>query len=526
MSEFCERLCLGARLVSARFNPVVLAFVCAVPLAVGLAPTSATSQDATGGNAAGEPSTTHDGSSVAVTHVAAVPEGSSRADVAVEGALNPVAPEAGAGAQNPVPIAAGSQDGVAMSTVARVSLRVLGFAELNGDYAIDAGTISIPGVGRFDVSNKTIGQLESDLSQILGQAFRRDIAVSAEINRYNPYFVTGQVAQPGEIAWRPGLTLIQAIALAGGEQSSRFGAGGLDASVVMQQTRTQLRHALAQMERLNAEKHNLQVVKTSERLTSLDTPGMAEADALIRRQNELLNDRRNIVETQLEGLRTEHETAVVAFETTKEQSSSIERQLVLAREVLEGFKTLKDKKLVSNTRYLEQQRDVVELEVRHAEIRALIETSRSRVAEIATRMVSLRQQRLAEINDRMEALEREIAQHDTTLSSLGGGGAPSEGNATTVMEYNIARSNKGVVETVPAHVFTQIQPGDVIIVSPRPADTARTARLDGNRLGSLPDPVRATVTQTERLIAAATANRPAGARDGASAAAAGGPVRR
>ncbi len=394
---------------------------------------------------------------------------------------------------------------VRMAAVSRVTLRLLGFSDLNGGYAINAGTISIPGVGRFDVSEKTIGEFETALTSRLSEVFRRDIAVSVEVDRYAPYFVTGQVVNPGEIDWRPGLTLIQAIALAGGEQRSQAGATA-EGLPTIQQARSHVVFNLAELERLKTEKDELKGLPRSDRPKSTVAGGNPQLDALAHRQDELLQERRTMMHTQLEGLRKEHESALTLLESSQTQAAAVERQLELSRSVLDGIGKLHSRKLVANSRYMEQQSDVAAMELRVAEIRGLVETARARVAATERQIAVFQQQRLAAINERIEVLEREIAVNESTIASFSS--APvTEPQAPPALEYNIARQANGVIETIPAHVFTEVMPGDVIIVSPRPSDPQRTSNVDRTRLGSVPEPMRETIARTERLINSSAANR-------------------
>lgn len=398
-----------------------------------------------------------------------------------------------------------ASNSVQMSAVSRVTLRLLGFNDLNGGYAINAGTISIPGVGRFDVSGQTIGEFESALTVRLSEVFRRDIAASVEVERYAPYFVTGQVASPGEIEWRPGLTLIQAIALAGGEQRDRAG-GGADNLLTVQQARMQVMYGVAELERLKAEKDELNGFAISSRHKSVQTSGSPQLDALAQHQDVILQERRTMMQTQLDGLRREHESALTQLSSAQTQAAAVEKQLELARSVMQGVSQLHAKKLVANSRYMEQQRDVATVELQLAEMRGFVETARARVAATERQMTVLQQQRIAVINERIEVLHREIAVNESTIASFSSTPA-TEPPAPPAMEYNIARQKDGRIETIPAHVFSEVQPGDVIIVSPRPADPQRSANVDRSRFAAVSDPMRETIVRTELLMGASAPNR-------------------
>jgi polysaccharide export outer membrane protein len=59
-------------------------------------------------------------------------------------------------------------------------------------------------------------QLEGQIAAKLEQGFLRNPDVSIEVDRYRSIFVMGEVGQPGQYAYVPGMTVQNAIAVAGG----------------------------------------------------------------------------------------------------------------------------------------------------------------------------------------------------------------------------------------------------------------------------------------------------------------------
>lgn len=104
-----------------------------------------------------------------------------------------------------------------MSHVERIRIRVWGNSDLTGEYAIDPdNSLSVPRVGRIEVGEMSPADLEQLLAQKLSAMMRNETTVAIEVAKFRPYFIMGQVAQAGEIEWRPGLKVIQAISLARG----------------------------------------------------------------------------------------------------------------------------------------------------------------------------------------------------------------------------------------------------------------------------------------------------------------------
>jgi|SRR5581483_8313455 len=98
------------------------------------------------------------------------------------------------------------------------------------------GTISFPLLGKISVAGLSPADVQARVQALLAvKAFRqrtadgRDVSVmieadeiTATIAEYRPIYVNGDVSKPGELAYRPQLTVRQAIALAGGYNPLRF----------------------------------------------------------------------------------------------------------------------------------------------------------------------------------------------------------------------------------------------------------------------------------------------------------------
>jgi polysaccharide biosynthesis/export protein len=94
---------------------------------------------------------------------------------------------------------------------------VFGQPDLTNTYEIDqAGAISVPLIGGVPARGKTTGILASEITARLRQSVLRDPNVAVEIAQYRPVFITGEVAAGGQYAYVAGLTVQEAIAMAGG----------------------------------------------------------------------------------------------------------------------------------------------------------------------------------------------------------------------------------------------------------------------------------------------------------------------
>ena len=88
---------------------------------------------------------------------------------------------------------------------------------ITGEYQVDAGGyISIPLAGRVKASGLTPPQLERAIAVKLSNGVLKKPDVAVQILAYGPIYVHGEVKRAGEFPYKPGLTVMDAVALAGG----------------------------------------------------------------------------------------------------------------------------------------------------------------------------------------------------------------------------------------------------------------------------------------------------------------------
>ena len=99
----------------------------------------------------------------------------------------------------------------------RVRVTVFEQTDLTGTYGVDQpGYLSFPLVGAVAARGRTAQELEGVIATALKQGYLRDPDVSIEIDQYRSFFVLGEIGQPGQYAYVPGMTVQNAIAIAGG----------------------------------------------------------------------------------------------------------------------------------------------------------------------------------------------------------------------------------------------------------------------------------------------------------------------
>jgi len=112
---------------------------------------------------------------------------------------------------------AASADGYILGPNDRIRLKVYGESDITGEYEIDStGQVSIPLAGHIRAAGSTTRQLEKSIASALAKGIVRDPRVNVEIAQYRPYYILGEVKKSGEYPYRLGLTVMDAVASAGG----------------------------------------------------------------------------------------------------------------------------------------------------------------------------------------------------------------------------------------------------------------------------------------------------------------------
>jgi exopolysaccharide production protein ExoF len=142
----------------------------------------------------------------------------------------------------------------------RVKIKIQEWPDLGGEYAVTSeGFVSLPLIGNIDA----VGLRLSDLAQEISDRLQRrsggvERALAAvEIAQYRPFSIMGDVQRPGQYPYRPGLTVVEAISVAGGYYRPELGLLrlGRDVAVASGEIRTEsakLNRLIAREARLSA----------------------------------------------------------------------------------------------------------------------------------------------------------------------------------------------------------------------------------------------------------------------------------
>jgi len=100
----------------------------------------------------------------------------------------------------------------------RLRVTVFRHPDLSGEFAIDGeGVLALPLIGGLSAGGMNPRQLEDQVeTRFRDESYLVNPAVSIEVLTYRPFYILGEVARPGEYEYTNGMTVINAVAMAGG----------------------------------------------------------------------------------------------------------------------------------------------------------------------------------------------------------------------------------------------------------------------------------------------------------------------
>ncbi|MGI9295677.1 MAG: polysaccharide biosynthesis/export family protein [Pseudomonadales bacterium] len=106
----------------------------------------------------------------------------------------------------------------------KILIKVFGELDLTISVILTgSGSFSYPFLGEIKALGLTVAELEQLITKGLKGQYLLNPAVTVLIEEYRPFYLNGEVKQPGGYPYRPSLTLEKALTLAGGftERASR-----------------------------------------------------------------------------------------------------------------------------------------------------------------------------------------------------------------------------------------------------------------------------------------------------------------
>ena len=135
-------------------------------------------------------------------------------------AASPLA-HAQASAKAPAPSTAQTptttDDGYRLGSGDKIHLGVFGQPDLNGDYVVDGGgSVQLPLIGSVKAAGLTVAEFQKQVATKFGDGYLVNPNVELDVVSYRPFYIIGEVRSPGQYPYVNGMSVLNAVALAGG----------------------------------------------------------------------------------------------------------------------------------------------------------------------------------------------------------------------------------------------------------------------------------------------------------------------
>lgn len=341
---------------------------------------------------------------------------------------------------------------------------------LSGEYVVGAdGTVNFPMLNPIEGAGKT----SSDLAAVLGATLQQTLGLSTaptvtvEISTYGPIYVTGDVGTPGEYPFAPNLTVVKAIALAGGERRSAEAVARperemLTTSGALTVLLEEHRRLLVRRARLDAELSGLEQIAVPPELD-----GAPDVDALVGSETAILSAQRRQAEAQSTSLTDQVSLLNRQIEAFGQKQTGTEAQLASARDQLEKITALSDDGLALASRVTSLQTSVSDLESRLLDTQTTTMQAQQDIAEAEREQSRLTDQRLSDMSLERQTVDGQIAALQLKIATQQGlvqeaalyTGVSVAGQTAPTIAYSIVRNG----EEVAADLNTSIEAGDVVV---------------------------------------------------------------
>ncbi|MER8581199.1 polysaccharide biosynthesis/export family protein [Mesorhizobium sp. M1423] len=341
--------------------------------------------------------------------------------------------------------------------------------ELSGEYIVqEDGTISLPLLGSIPVANRSTQQVQADLAEIFNQLLGHKGLVNILPLERPPIYVLGPVKNPGSFKYAPGMTILHAIALAGGLDRAESEPWQKIEAVRETQKRSgaidALLKLLAREAVLKAERDG--TAPTIPRQL-LELAGASEAANLINEQS----DRRKAVATA----RKDRERANLrALEAARHdvvaygRMESLDKLVKLRQERVNSMRTLVDRKVLSMTVMDQIQSELSDAEQRRQDALNQYASANQRLASLESEVLRTRAELRTDLEVEIETTESQTAANVRELNASEGVlytlpvtrvQFAKDANSAT---YQIVRQSAAGPVSIESVGMTLLQPGDLV----------------------------------------------------------------
>ncbi|MBN8943285.1 MAG: polysaccharide biosynthesis/export family protein [Rhizobiales bacterium] len=355
---------------------------------------------------------------------------------------------------------------------------------LNGEFTINsAGILAMPLIGAVHAEGATTGEvagiIADRLKAVAGLVKAPNAAV--EIAQYRPFYIVGTVERPGEYPYRPGMSVLQAVSIAGGfyrpdTNLSRFERESIIAQGDIKVSESQRLALIMRRDRLGAEARGDGNLLFSEEIMQ------RQSEALIaqgmREEGMIFATRRQSLQAQVDLLVQANALLDEELRTLAAKSVTQQKQYDLARRELESINSLMARGLAVSGRQVSVEQNVAQMESMMLDLTLAQARTRQDISRNQRNMIELGNQRANDVLKELRETQVNLDQVTERISTFqvllydsqvtGPRQQLLQADEASRLSFQIVRRQDGRLQEIGADASAEVLPGDIIKIQ-RPA---------------------------------------------------------
>lgn len=354
------------------------------------------------------------------------------------------------------------------------------WSSVNGQYTVGpAGTLSVPFVGELPAAGKTT----AEVAAAIGEALQHKLALSdkpeasVEMAQFRPFYISGEVQNPGQFPYVPELTVLKAISVAGGIRRNTDYGPQIGKDLVTAKGNFDISDDLRV--RLIVKRARIDADMAGK--TSFEAPKEVEGDprlpTIVNDEMTILTADQKALKLKLEALDDLKGVLQAEIESLQKKIVNQQKQVDLAQQQLASIGPLAQKGLVANARLLDSQQSVTDLQGKILDYETAILTAKQAISKatqdaidaqntLSSRLAGDRQQTEADLNE--AALKANMQRGLIAQASDPATTAAITNDQQPTLLYSLVRDVDGKTSEITAKEDTLVLPGDVIRVKLAP----------------------------------------------------------
>ncbi|NKK43972.1 polysaccharide biosynthesis/export family protein [Rhizobium leguminosarum] len=345
---------------------------------------------------------------------------------------------------------------------------------IGGEYTVsDAGEVSLPFLGSQSVGNLDNASLTNEIAKRLQakMGLAQTPAVTIDVLDYPPIYVVGDVTTPGQYSFRPGLTVLQSLAMSGGPRRAKGEQQTHSIQIVgeLREIDHSILRSTARLARLQAEMDGANEITFDQR-TDVDQQFAA---GIYNEERIIFRARANALERQSRAFTELRDLLTTEISTLEEKLTGADDNIKSVEDQLVSVKSLVQKGLTISSRQMDLERLLTTYRSDKLDLVTAVMRGRQAVSETTRNLEGLYDARRSEVATEAQSerasldqfkLKRETLQK-LLIADLGSYDSVKSLTDDLPLTFSVTRRNAGQINQFQASETTALAPGDVVRVA-------------------------------------------------------------